>query len=290
MKVDDIKRICVVGAGTMGSQIAQQCALSGYDVVLNDVNDELLAKSIAGNRAILTRRVDKGTMTKEELEAALGRVAPISDLEKAAGEADFVFEAIYENRQAKRELFGKLDEICPPHTILASNSSTMVISSLVEGIKRKDKAANTHFFHPVLVMKLVEVVKGQWTSEETAQICYELAKRIGRTPIMIHKEITSFVVNRILAKLSQEAFWLAENGYATPRDIDTAVKLGLGHPMGPFELADFSGLDILYNARQQRYKETGEEWVKPSQLLIDLVQAGHLGRKTGKGFYDYEKK
>jgi len=289
MNVDDIKRICVVGAGTMGSQIAQQCALHGYDVALSDVSDELLAKAVASNRQILSRRVAKGTMTEADMEAAIARVRPMSDLKKAAGAADFVIEAVFERLDVKREVFAKLDEICPPHTILATNSSTIVISLIAEVIKRKDKACNMHFFHPVLVMELVEVVKGQWTSEETAQVTYALCKRIGRVPILITKEISGFVVNRILSRLSQEAFWLAEHAYATPQDIDMAVKLGLNHPMGPFQLADFSGLDVLYNARSQRYKDTGDERDKPAQMLADMVKAGHLGRKTGKGFYDYRK-
>ena len=287
MKVDDIKRICVVGSGTMGSQIAQQCALHGYDVVLNDVSDELLAKAVASNRGILARRVAKGALTEEAMEAAIARVKPISDLRKAAGEADFVIEAVFERLDVKREVFAKLDEICPPQTILATNSSTIMISLIAEVIKRKDKACNMHFFHPVLVMELVELVKGQWTSEETAQVAFELCKRIGRAPILITKEISGFIVNRILSRLSQEAFWLAENGYATPQDIDMAVKLGLNHPMGPFQLADFSGLDVMYNARSQRYIDTGDERDKPAQMLADKVKAGHLGRKTGKGFYDY---
>ena len=289
MKVDDIKRICVVGSGTMGSQIAQQCALHGYDVFLSDVSDELLAKAVASNRAILSRRVAKGAMTEEVMEGALARVKTTANLEQAAGAADFVIEAVFERLDVKREVFAKLDEICPPQTILATNSSTIMISLIAEVIKRKDKACNMHFFHPVLVMELVEVVKGQWTSEETAQVAFELCKRIGRAPILITKEISGFIVNRILSRLSQEAFWLAENGYATPQDIDMAVKLGLNHPMGPFQLADFSGLDVMYNARSQRYIDTGDERDKPAQMLADKVKAGHLGRKTGKGFYDYGK-
>jgi len=289
MKVDDIKRICVVGSGTMGSQIAQQCALHGYDVFLSDVSDELLAKAVASNRAILSRRVAKGAMTEGVMEGALARVKTTANLEQAAGAADFVIEAVFERLDVKREVFAKLDEICPPQTILATNSSTIMISLIAEVIKRKDKACNMHFFHPVLVMELVEVVKGQWTSEETAQVAFELCKRIGRAPILITKEISGFIVNRILSRLSQEAFWLAENGYATPQDIDMAVKLGLNHPMGPFQLADFSGLDVMYNARSQRYIDTGDERDKPAQMLADKVKAGHLGRKTGKGFYDYGK-
>ncbi len=290
MNVDEIKRICVIGAGTMGSQVAQQCALHGFDVVLNDVSGDLLTKALAGNRAILSRRVDKGTMTRDEMEAALAAVSPVADLERAAGEAHFVIEAIHEDLEAKRALFARLDRICPPQTILVSNSSTMVISVIVEEIERKDRAANMHFFHPALVMKLVEVMKGRWTSDETAQVTCELARRIGKTPVLITREITSFIVNRILNRLRQEAMWLADNGYATPRDIDTAVKLGLNHPMGPFELADFSGLDVVYNASLRRYAESGEERDKPLPILEDMVKAGHLGRKTGKGFYEYPKK
>ncbi|TAK30831.1 MAG: 3-hydroxyacyl-CoA dehydrogenase family protein [Chloroflexota bacterium] len=289
MTVDDIKRISVVGSGTMGSQIAQQFALHGYDVVLNDISDDLLEKALASNRAILSRRVDKGTMTSEEMEAALSRVKAERDLEKAAADADFVIEAVSERLAIKREVFGKLDDVCLPHTILASNSSSIVISMIAEGIRRKDKACNMHFFHPALVMKLVEVVKGQWTSEETAEITCELCRRIDRMPIKINKEISSFIVNRILHRLSQEAYWLADNGYATPQGIDTAVKLALGHPMGPFELADLIGLDIVYDARMQRFTETGETRDKPAQVLADLVKAGHLGRKTGKGFYEYPR-
>jgi 3-hydroxybutyryl-CoA dehydrogenase len=289
MKVEDIKRICVVGSGTMGSQIAQQCALHGYDVVLNDVNDELLAKAIASNRAILAKRVAKGTMTQEQMEAALARVKPVSDLKKAGSEADFVIEAVFERLDVKRDVFARLDEVCPPHTIFASNSSTIVISLIAEAIKRKDKACNMHFFHPVLVMELVEVVKGQWTSDETAQVTYELCRRIGRTPVLMTKEISGFIVNRILDRLMYEAFSLAENGYASVQDIDMAVKLGLRHPMGPFELADFSGLDVVHFVKEQRYKESGDEAEKPPKILADRVKAGHYGRKTGKGFYDYGK-
>lgn len=289
MKVEDIKRIAVIGSGTMGSQIAQQCALHGYDVVLNDVSEDLLARGIASNRAILARRVSKGTMTQQDMDAALERVRPVVDFGEAVGQADFVIEAVFENLEVKREVFARLDATCPPHTILATNSSSIVISLIVEAIQRKDKACNLHFFHPVLVMELVEVVKGQWTSEETAQAAYQLCERIGRTPIMIRKEINGFVVNRILRKLSTEAMWLAENGYAAPQDIDKAVKLGLHHPMGPFELADFSGLDITYSARMQRFRETGLEEDRPPKILEDLVKAGNFGRKTGKGFYEYGK-
>jgi 3-hydroxybutyryl-CoA dehydrogenase len=290
MNVDDIKLICVVGAGTMGSQIAQQCALHGYTVNLNDTTEALIQKGIASNRVQLQNRVNKGKMNQEEMDAALARVKPVASLEEAAGQADFVIEAIYENLDAKRELFARLDKICPLPTILASNSSTIVISKIAEdNIVRLDKALNMHFFHPVLVMKLVEVVKGPETSDEAAQITMELSRRIGKEPVLMQKEIYGFIVNYVLMALSRAAMHLYEGGYASYEDIDKALKLGLNHPMGAFELADFSGVDIMYNAMLQRFKETGNPEDQPPTFLEEMVKEGRLGRKTGKGFYDYSK-
>ncbi len=290
MKIEDIKQICVVGAGTMGSQIAQQCALFGYAVNLTDANPEMIEKGMAGNRSQLENRVAKAKMTKDEAEAALSRVTPVVGLEDAAGQADFVIEAVYEDLTVKRELFARLDQICPPHTILASNSSTIVISKIVEdNIQRKDKACNMHFFHPVLVMKLVEVVKGPDTSDETADLTMELVRRIGREPVLMQKEIYGFIVNYVLMSLTRAAMHLYREGYASYEDIDKALKLGLNHPMGPFELSDFSGVDIMYNAMLQRFKETGDPEDQPPPFLEEMIKDGRLGRKSGKGFYDYNK-
>ncbi len=289
MNIDEIKQICVVGAGTMGSQIAQQCALHGYKVNLSDANPEGLKKGMESNRALLQNRVAKSKMTQEEADAALARVTPVPGLEEAAGKADFVIEAVFEDLATKRELFGRLDKICQPHAILASNSSTIVISKIAEGIQRKDKAVNMHFFHPVLVMKLVEVIKSPDTSEETAQLTMELVRRIGREPVLMQKEVYGFIVNYVLMSLSRAAMYLYEEGYASYQDIDKALKLGLNHPMGAFELADFSGVDIMYNSMLQRFKETGDPADKPPAFLEEMVKEGRLGRKTGRGFYEYEK-
>ncbi len=289
MTVDDIKQICVVGAGTMGSQIAQQCALHGYAVNLTDANEAALQRGVEGNRTQLQNRVSKGKLSQDEADAALNRVKPIANLEEAASKADFVIEAIFEDLDAKREIFQRLDKVCPPHTILASNSSTIVISKIVENIGRKDKAVNMHFFHPVLVMKLVEVVKGPDSSDESAEVTMELVRRIGREPVLMQKEVYGFIVNYVLMALTRAAMELYRGGYASYQDIDKALKLGLNHPMGPFELSDFSGVDIMHYAMLQRYKETGNEEDKPPAFLEEMIKEGRLGRKSGKGFYDYTK-
>ncbi len=291
MTADEIKQICVVGAGTMGSQIAQQCALHGYAVNLTDANPEMVGKGIESNRTQLQNRVNKGKMSQEEADTALGRVKGVADLEEAAGQADFVIEAVYEDLDVKRQLFARLDKICPPHTILASNSSTIVISKIVaDNIERKDKACNMHFFHPVLVMRLVEVVKGPETSDETAEVTMELVRRIGREPVLMQKEVYGFIVNYVLMGLSRAAMYLYQEGYASFEDIDKALKLGLNHPMGAFELADFSGVDIMHYSMLQRYKETGKPEDMPPPFLEEMIKEGRLGRKSGKGFYDYSGK
>jgi 3-hydroxybutyryl-CoA dehydrogenase len=289
MTVDDIKQICVVGAGTMGSQIAQQCALFGYNVNLTDASEAALQKGIDSNRTQLQNRVSKGKLSQEDADAALGRVKPIVSLEEAASQADFVIEAVFEDLDVKQDIFKRLDKICPSHTILASNSSTIAISKITENIERKSQTCNMHFFHPVLVMKLVEVVKGPYTSDETAEVTMELSRRIGKEPVLMNKEIYGFIVNYVLMNLTRAAMYLYQEGYASYEDIDKALKLGLNHPMGPFELADFSGVDIMHYAMLQRYKETGDPADKPPAFLDEMIKEGKLGRKSGKGFYDYSK-
>ncbi|MFY9616210.1 MAG: 3-hydroxyacyl-CoA dehydrogenase family protein [Candidatus Dormiibacterota bacterium] len=287
MGIDDIRTVCVVGSGTMGSQIAQQTALGGYDVWLTDVSDEQLQRAVDSNHKLLTRRVEKGQLAEADATAALERVSTTSSLEDAAGAADFVFEAIVEKLPPKRELFTRLDAIAPAHTILATNSSTIPISRLADATSRPDRCCNTHFFHPVLVMQLCEVVKGPETSDETVATTMELIQRIGRVPVLIEKEIDGFVVNRILHAASQEAMRLYEGGYADFASIDLAVEKGLNWPMGPFKLADFSGIDVTYNARREKFEASGDEREKPPDFLARMVDAGRLGRKTGTGFYDY---
>jgi 3-hydroxybutyryl-CoA dehydrogenase len=291
MNASDIRRICVIGAGTMGSQIALQCALSGIETTLNDADAAALERGAANDRALVAQRIGKGRITAEEGERALALLRPVADLAEAAGDADFVIEAIFEDLNAKRAIFTVLNDIAKPDAILTSNSSTIVISAIVAGtLDDPSRAANFHFFHPATVMKLVEVGKGPETSDATAETAMELARRIGKEPVLLQREIHGFIVNYVLGALTRAAFELYQGGYAAYQDIDKALKLGLNHPMGPFELADFSGLDILYGAMLQRYRETGDPADKPPAFLEDLIQQGKLGRKTGSGFYEYPSK
>ncbi|MDQ6919838.1 MAG: 3-hydroxyacyl-CoA dehydrogenase family protein [Candidatus Dormibacteraeota bacterium] len=287
MGIEEIRTVCVVGSGTMGSQIAQQTALGGFDVWLTDVSDEQLQQAVVSNHKLMMRRVEKGQLSEVDATAALDRVRTTTSLEEGASGADFVFEAIVEKLPPKRQLFAALDAAAPSHAILATNSSTIPISKLADATTRPDRCCNTHFFHPVLVMQLCEVVRGPQTSDDTVATTMALIERIGRVPVLIEKEIDGFIVNRILHAASQEAMRLYEGGYADFASIDLAVEKGLNWPMGPFKLADFSGVDITYNARREKYEASGDEREKPPGFLGRMVDAGRLGRKTGKGFYDY---
>jgi len=282
-----LTRLAVVGGGFMGSQIATQAALHGIEVRLQDVSAEQLEKSMTANRGHLQRRVDKGRLTPADLEAALARVRTTTDLAEAVRDAEVVIEAVVEDLDVKRQVFSELDELAPPEAVLASNSSTMVISKLAGATGRPDRCANMHFFSPVLVMELCEVVMGPQTSEATAERCLALVREMGRTPVLVRKEIDGFIVNRILHAATQEAYRLLDGGVAEFQDIDTAVEKGLNWPMGPFRLGDFTGLDVTYNARLHIYRTTGDPNYKPSPRLREKVEKGELGRKTGKGWYDY---
>jgi len=271
----------------MGSQIATQAALHGIEVRLQDVSEAQLEKSMALNRGHLQRRVDKGRLTFEQLEAALARVRTTTDLAQAVADAEIVIEAVVEDLEVKRQVFGQLDELAPAEAVLASNSSTIVISKLAGATGRPQRCANMHFFSPVLVMELCEVVMGPQTSEETAERCLALVHEMGRTAVLLRKEIDGFIVNRVLHAATQEAYRLLDAGVAGFEDIDTAVEKGLNWPMGPFRLGDFTGLDVTYNARLHIYKTTGDPAYKPSPRLKEKVEKGELGRKTGKGWYEY---
>ena len=287
MNLSDIEHICVIGAGTMGSQIAQQCALYGYEVRLTDEDPAQLDAARRSNSKHLARRVDKARMTREEAQLAVDRVQTMVDRNQALEGAGFVIEAVVERLDTKRALFADIDRIVDPSVILATNSSTIGISQIASDLAHAERCINLHFFHPVLVMKLVEVMRGPRTSDRTVGLTMELSRRIGKEPVLINREVYGLLVNRILGAIKREAFWLAEEGYASPEDIDRAVKLGLNHPMGPFELSDFSGLDVFYYAALQRFQETGDEQYRPPRILQEKVEAGELGRKTGKGFYEY---
>jgi 3-hydroxybutyryl-CoA dehydrogenase len=280
-------KLAIVGAGSMGAQIAQQAALHGIVVVLQDKDEAQLRKAVDSNRGHLARRVEKGRLGQRDADAAVDRVSTTGDLEHAAHDADFVIEAVFEDLDVKRVIFAELDRIAAPDAVLASNSSTISISKLAGATMHPARCLNMHFFYPVLVMDLVEIVRGPQTSDEAVNKAVDLAHMMGRTPVLLNKEIDGFIVNRILHAATQEAYRLLDAGVASLQDIDTAVEKGLNWPMGPFRLGDFSGLDVTYNARLHMYRATGDERYKPSAQLEAKVKAGKLGRKTGEGWYTY---
>ncbi|TMF43874.1 MAG: 3-hydroxyacyl-CoA dehydrogenase family protein [Chloroflexi bacterium] len=282
-----MNRLSVIGAGSMGAQIAQQAALHGLEVILNDTSAEQLRKAADSNRGHVMRRVEKGKLSEPDAVAALERVRQTTDLAEAARGADFVIEAVFEDLGVKRATFAELDRLAPVGAVLASNSSTMGISKIADATSRPERCVNMHFFYPVLVMDLVEVVRGPLTSGATTERAMAMARAMGRTPVLINKEIDGFIVNRILHAATQEAYRLFDAGVADFEDIDVAVEKGLNWPMGPFRLGDFSGLDVTYNARLHMFKATGDERYRPSPQLEAKVKAGKLGRKTGEGWYKY---
>ena len=282
-------RLAVVGAGSMGAQIAQQAALGGIDVTLQDQEPAQLQKAQESNRGHLMRRMEKGKLSREDAEAALARVRVTTDLPTAVAHAAFVIEAVFEDLELKRAVFRELNAAAPDQAILASNSSTIGISKLADVTTRGDRCLNMHFFFPVLVMDLVEIVRGPQTSDDAVGRALALAQEMHRTPVVLNREIDGFIVNRILHAATQEAYRLLDAGVASVEDIDLAVEKGLNWPMGPFRLGDFSGLDVTYNARLHMYRTTGDERYRPSPQLEAKVKEGKLGRKVGEGWYRYEK-
>jgi len=282
----ELKRVVVVGAGTMGSQIALQTALSGrYDVTLVDSVAAQLDKAAAQNKKLVDRSVEKGRLTADAAKAAVERIKPSGDLASVAKEADIVIEAVIEDFEAKKAVFEQLGKHAAEDAVLTSGSSSIALSRLAEFAGNPERCCNTHFFHPVTVMQLCEVVRGPKTSDETVETAMEFVRSIDRTPVLLKKEIWGFIVNRILFAASEEAIRLLDGGYASAEDIDIAVQKGLNWPMGPFHLLDFSGLDIFYGAMKDRHRQ-GEGPDAPP-LLEKLIKEGRLGRKTGKGFFDY---
>ncbi|MTH55336.1 3-hydroxyacyl-CoA dehydrogenase family protein [Bacillus mangrovi] len=285
----EIKTIAVVGAGQMGHQIAMLCALGGYETILQDVNETALSKAESTLHNLIDKRVQKNKLTEEEAKQAFSRLTFTSGLKEAAGKADFIIEAVVEKLDVKKQVFAQLDEYAAPHAILATNSSTIMNSYLAEATNRPDQVVNMHFFFPALIMDCVEVVTSEKTSEETARKTMEVCEKINRTAVLLKKEISGFIANRILGALQKEAVYLYENGYADFKDIDTICRKALHHPIGPFELMDLSGIDVGYYVMQQRYAETGDPADKPFACIEEKMEQGHLGRKTGKGWYDYSK-
>ena len=284
-----INRILVVGAGAMGSQIGMVCALAGYQVTLQDVSEDMLGTAREQLMARMDSSVDKGRRSREDADAALARLAFTTSLEDGAADADFVIEAATEKLEVKRAIFAALGQAAPRHAILATNSSTLGSSKVADESGRPEQVCNMHFFNPALVMKCVEVVRHDKTSQETVDATLELARSLGKAPVLINREIPGFVANRLMGAIRDEALRLYADGIASVEDIDTAARTALGHPMGPFELMDLVGLDVSYLIRQATFEETQDPSDLPHPALKELYEQGNYGRKTGKGWYSYDR-
>ncbi len=280
------QQVGVVGAGLMGGGIAQVAAAAGYDVVLRDVSDEALARGTAAIRSSYAKFVEKGRMSEGDADAAFGRITTTTELE-AMGGADLVVEAVFERLDVKHDVFRALDGICKDGAVLASNTSAIPITSIAAATQRPEDVVGTHFFSPVPLMRLCEVVRGYKSSDGAVAVAREFAENVGKTVVVVNRDVAGFVTTRLITALAMEAVRLLESGVASAADIDTACRLGFGHPMGPLETIDLTGVDIMLNAAGNVYAETQDETFAPPELLRRMVAAGDLGRKTGRGFYDH---
>ncbi len=283
-----IKKIGILGAGSMGGGIAHLAAMKGFDVVLCDVEQRFVDGAVKRMTGLMDKNIEKQKMTVEDKEAVLKRITTTTNLEDFAT-VDFVVEAIIEDLAAKKSAFERLDKICRPEVILATNTSSMSITVIAAATSRPDKVAGMHFFNPAQIMRLVEVIRGYKTSDETVQLVSEIAQAMGKTTVEVKKDTPGFIVNRIMIPQFLEAIRLVEEGVATPQDIDTAVTMGLNYPMGPFQLMDFTGIDIGVFVMEYFYNESKDMRWNPPQTVKALVRAGRLGKKTNAGWYDYAK-
>ena len=281
-----MEKIFVLGAGTMGSGIVQAFAQKGYEVIVRDIKDEFVQSGIVRINNGLSKLVSKGKMTEETKEDILSRISGTTDMNLAA-DCDLVVEAAIENMKIKKEIFAELDKICKPETILASNTSSLSITEVASATNRAEKVIGMHFFNPAPVMKLVEIIRGMATSQETFDAVKELSLAIGKEPVEV-EEAPGFVVNRILIPMINEASFILQEGIASVEDIDTAMKYGANHPMGPLALGDLIGLDVCLAIMDVLYNETGDTKYRSSSILRKYVRAGWLGRKSGRGFYNYK--
>ena len=287
MKIEDVKRVCVIGTGKMGLQIALNCAINGFETVITGRKMEKLEEIKTWAEDYLKGRVEKGKLSVEQADSAREKFLHTTVLEDAVKGSQIIFESVVEDKEIKKGIFMAISAVAEEDAIIASNSSYMPSSEFKEFVNNPKRLANAHFFNPALAMKLVEVVKGEHTSDDTVKLLMDFVRATGKTPIRVNKEIDGFVVNRVLRAIRDESFYLVEEGVVSPQDLDIGVELGLNHPMGPFKLLDFTGVDLMYRSSEKRWQDTG---VKPHgyDIVKEMYENNLWGRKTGKGFYEYK--
>lgn len=285
----EIKKVGVLGAGAMGNGIAQLAAQIGCEVVMRDIEDAFVERGMKSIDKFLTKSVEKGKIEAKEKDTIMGRIKGTTDMADLK-DVDFLVEAVLEDLDLKKKVFKELDELCRPEVVLSSNTSSMSITEIAAATRRPEKVCGMHFFNPAPLMRLVEIIRGYYTSDDTVAIATELAKKMGKVTVEVKKDTPGFIVNRIMTPHFLEAIKMLEEGIATAEDIDTAVKNGLNYPMGPFELMDLTGIDIAYHVTEYFHKELNQElkWIAPN-LMKSMIKAGKLGRKTGAGWYEYKK-
>lgn len=288
MAQDTKRELAVVGAGLMGGGIAQVAAVAGWNVTLRDVTDDALTRGLSGIRASLGKFVEKGRLEPDAAEAAVERITPTTDLEAVAG-ASIVVEAVFEQLDVKREVFAALDRICGDDVVLATNTSAIPVTKIAAATSRPDAVVGTHFFSPVPLMQLCELVRGLHTSDATLNTAREFAESVGKTCVTVNRDVAGFVTTRLICAFVMEAVRLVESGVISAEELDVACKLGFGHAMGPLATTDLTGVDVLLHASTNIWNETADPKFFPPELLTRMVEAGVIGRKSGQGFYSYER-